>query len=142
MRLWIGLAASTVLLAAGCAERGPTAVSRRCADTRFPIYFEQGSDQLTSAAKAVIAAQSGRLGPCKVGTVEVLGLADADGTAVSNLELSQRRATVVAQALATAGLPAPSFDLQAAGSAGAVTATGRKAPLHRRAEVVLHASPA
>lgn len=129
----------------GCADTGAkpvAALSRRCADTRFPIYFQPGSDQLTQPGRDVIALQARRMAPCKVSAVDVVGLADADAPVGDSLELSQRRAAQVAQALAAAGLPAPAFDIQALGSAGAVTPSGRKAPLHRRAEVVLHASPA
>lgn len=140
-RVSAAAAAVMVMMAGACAQTGPATTSRRCVDTRFPIYFNSGSDQLTQPGRDVIAAQSHRLGACKIGAVEVLGLAEADGPVVTALELSQRRAAVVAQALAAAGLPAPSFDLQAEGAAGAVTPSGRKAPLHRRAEVVLHASP-
>ena len=88
-----------------------------------------------------LARTNRRLGVCKVGTVEVLGLADA-GASTDPLELSQKRATVVAQALAAAGLPAPSFDLVARGAAGSTTPSGSRSPSHRRTEVVLHAAPA
>lgn len=144
-RLGAAALAAGVMLASGCAERAaaPAAtVARRCADTRFPIYFQPGSDALTQPGRDVIMLQARRMAPCKVTAVDVVGLADADASPGDSLDLSQRRAAQVAQALAAAGLPAPAFDIQAMGSAGAVTATGRKAPLHRRAEVVLHAAPA
>ncbi len=145
-RVWMAAAAAmTVAAAGGCADMGPRpapALARRCADTRFPIYFQPGSDQLTQPGRDVIALQARRMAPCKVTSVDVVGLADADAPAGDGLELSQRRAAQVAQALAAAGLPAPAFDIQALGSAGAIAPGGRKAPLHRRAEVVLHAAPA
>ncbi len=148
MTIWrMAAAAAITVLAAGCVDTGAkpppaSALARRCSDTRFPIYFQPGSDQLTQPGRDVIALQARRMGPCKVTAVDVVGLADADAPAANSLELSQRRAAQVAQALAAAGLPAPAFDIQALGSAGAVTPSGRKAPLHRRAEVVLHAAPA
>ena len=144
-RVGVAAAAAMAMLAAGCADMGAKpspALARRCSDTRFPIYFQPGSDQLTQPGRDVIALQARRMGPCKVTAVDVVGLADADAPAGDSLGLSQRRAAQVAQALAAAGLPAPAFDIQALGSEGAVTAAGRKAPLHRRAEVVLHAAPA
>jgi len=94
----------------------------------------------TSAAQA-IALQAGRLAGCEVRRVRVLGLADATGTPEANLTLSQRRARETAEALAAAGLPAPVFDVAAAGDAGAVTADGADQPLRRRAEVVIDARP-
>lgn len=142
----IGAAAALAATATlgGCASmtsHRPLVVSHRCADVRFPIYFQPGSEKLTPEAEAVIHAQTRRVGVCTVGSVEVLGLADA-GASTDPLELSQQRATVVARALAAAGLPAPSFDLVARGTAGATTAAGSRTPIHRRAEVVLHAAPA
>lgn len=136
-------AATSALALCGCAEgpRMPLVVSRHCADARFPIYFQPGSDQLTPEGAAVIRAYARRMGACRVTGAEVLGLADA-GASTDPLELSQKRASVVGRALADSGLPAPSFDLVAQGAAGATTASGRRAPIHRRAEVVLHTAPA
>lgn len=147
LRLAASLALAA-LAAAACADMKPmhpmkaSVASRRCADESFPIYFESGSDQLTGVAKQVISSASNRVQGCRITAVDVLGLADAEGGAEANLELSRRRATTVASALAAAGLPAPAFDIQAAGAAGATTARGRPEPMRRRTEVVLHAVPA
>ena len=111
-----------------------------CADFNFPIYFEKGSDQLTGPARQEIAYAAARVKGCKLGTMEVLGLADADGRAHRNLVLSRKRAVVVAEALAAYGLPAPTFDIEALGEAGAVTPGGEPEPLRRRTEVVIRAS--
>lgn len=50
--------------------------------------------------------------------------------------ISERRARAVAEALAGAGLPAPAFDIEAAGADGAVVG-GVNDPLRRRTEVLI-----
>ncbi len=112
-----------------------------CGDFSFPIYFEKGSDQLTAPARAVVDASVQQVRGCRVSRIEVLGLADADGPKLRNLELSRRRAAHVAHALAGDGLPAPVFDIEAIGEAGAKAPDGRPEPLRRRTEVVIHAGP-
>ena len=138
------LAAAGVFALAGCAQMGSAArrVTNRgqivaqpaCRDFSFPIYFETGSDRLTRDALQLIGDSAARVAACKVAEVQVTGLADADGSAERNLELSRRRALVVTQALATRGYPTPRIDMTAAGETGAVTAAG-EAPLRRRTEV-------
>ncbi len=132
-------------LASACADRpkpvaglAPPPVA--CADFSFPIYFDTGSDQLTAPAREAIRYAALRVKGCKLGPVAVVGLADADGRARRNLVLSRRRAVVTAEALAAAGLPAPTFDIEALGEQGARTADGAE-PLRRRTEVVIRASP-
>ena len=116
-------------------------VAQVCTDFSFPIYFETGSDQLTPAARRVVADAAARVRGCVFGRIDVVGLADADGLASRNLVLSRRRAASVAQALAAGGLPRPEFDIDAVGQIGAVTSAGQAEPLRRRAEVVIRASP-
>ncbi|THD60410.1 OmpA family protein [Phenylobacterium sp.] len=113
----------------------------RCADQTVQIYFEPQSAEVTKEGRAVIAAAAAQARPCKVASVEVLGLTDAVGAADANLELSKRRAQSVTAALAAAGVPVDEFKLTALGEAGATTADGRARPLRRRADIVLHLSP-
>lgn len=143
-KLSIGAAIGCAMLE-GCSTTpkpvaGPTAPAILCADFNFPIYFEKGSDQLTAPARQEITYAAARVKGCKLGAVQVLGLADADGRAHRNLVLSHQRAVVVAEALAAYGLPAPSFDIEAIGESGAVTPGGEPEPLRRRTEVVIRAS--
>ena len=74
---------------------------------------------------------------CAIDRVRVLGLADAQGGATANLNLSERRAQSVTAALEAQGLPAPVFEVQAAGASGATTADGANAPMRRRTEVLI-----
>jgi peptidoglycan-associated lipoprotein len=146
-RKCMGLCAvlSSSLTLAACADRsvvrlGLAPPSVLCADFSFPIYFETASEGLTEAARQEIAYAAARVKGCKLGPVAVLGLADADGAARRNLVLSRQRAVVTAEALAAAGLPAPTFDIQAMGEQGAMTSQVKE-PLRRRTEVVIRAAP-
>lgn len=112
-----------------------------CMPVRFDIYFRENEARLTDAAGQAIEAAAGVLRTCEVRSVQVLGLADATGGSEANLSLSQRRARTVARALTAAGLPAPAFEVTAAGDAGATTVGGSAEPLRRRTEVVVDAHP-
>jgi len=145
MKTWIVAAGAAAVLASGCTSL-PQSRARlvqtppRCADQTVQIYFEPDSAELTREGKMVIHQAASAAAACRVASVEVVGLADAQGAADANLELSKRRASAVADALAAGGLPAAEFKLGAAGQSGAVTAAG-KAPLRRRADVILHLAP-
>ena len=139
-------ASVTIILAlglSGCAAlpRGRDRIVKatpHCVDQTVQIYFEPESAEVTKEGRAVLAAAASQAKPCKVASVDVLGLADAAGAPAANLELSKRRAQSVTAALAAVGLPAGDFKVSAAGQAGAVTADGKAQPLRRRADVVLH----
>jgi outer membrane protein OmpA-like peptidoglycan-associated protein len=146
MKTMVLAAAAVTVLASGCttAQTDRARLVRapaRCVDQTVQIYFEPGSAELTHEGRMVIdQAASGAAG-CRVASVEVTGLADAQGAPDANLELSKRRAAAVARQLAANGLPAADFKVTAAGQAGAATAEGKAAPLRRRAEVILHLAP-
>jgi peptidoglycan-associated lipoprotein len=134
-----------VLALGGCATRltGRDRIVKaapHCVDQTVQIYFKPESAEVTKEGRAVLRAAAAQSKPCKVASVDVLGLADGAGAAAANLDLSKRRAQSVTAALTAAGLPAGEFEVSAAGQAGAVTAEGA-APLRRRADVVLHLSP-
>ncbi|OYX32041.1 MAG: hypothetical protein B7Y99_09110 [Caulobacterales bacterium 32-69-10] len=116
-------------------------VPQVCVDFSFPIYFETSSDRLNPAAVSVIRDAAQRVRGCTLGRIDVVGLADAGGSDRTNLVVSRRRAASVAAALAAAGLPRPTFDIDAAGASGAVAPDGSPVPLRRRTEVVIRASP-
>jgi outer membrane protein OmpA-like peptidoglycan-associated protein len=127
----------------GCAGMGPgklVRTAKACQDVHIPIYFEPDAADLTPEGRALIATEAGRVGPCKVDAVQVVGLADAVGDPAANMELSKKRAASVADAIVKAGLPAAEFDLAAAGQAGSVTKSGEVAPVRRRADVTLKLS--
>jgi outer membrane protein OmpA-like peptidoglycan-associated protein len=135
-----------VLALGGCATRltGRDRIVKtvpRCVDQTVQIYFEPESAEVTKEGRAVLRAAAAQSKPCKVASVDVLGLSDNTGGADANLDLSKRRAQSVTAALASVGLPAGEFKVAAAGQAGATTADGAAKPLRRRADVVLHLAP-
>jgi outer membrane protein OmpA-like peptidoglycan-associated protein len=141
----VALVSTLGAVAAGCAT-APRPVAVRaiapvCSDVNFPIYFAKGSDQLSDPAHQAILAGAAQVKACKVSEVDVLGLADVDGPAAANQALSRRRASIVAQALIAAGMPAPLFDVEGLGESGARTVHGRHPILQRKAEVDIHIAP-
>lgn len=146
--MWIGagLVLAGLVLSA-CAstsgERAPPvarAAPPLCGESHFPIYFQPGSDQLTRESVQVINTAAQGVKGCALGPLDVVGLAGSfDGPRDQALALAQRRSLVVLAALKVAGLPAPRFDLDAVGAAGSQTRKGRREPLRRRAEVIIHA---
>lgn len=112
-----------------------------CVSGRFDVYFVENQARLTDAASLLLRTAADKAKECHVKHVRVLGLADATGTVEANLSLSQRRARAVADALTQAGMPAPAFELNAVGDAGAVNASGADELLRRRAEVFIETSP-
>lgn len=112
-----------------------------CAAKRFDVYFNENQDRLTSPALEAIGLTATQLQGCRITSVKVLGLASASGAADANLDLSERRALAVAEALTAAGWPAPAFELAAAGDSGATTPDGVLEPLRRRTEVLVEAAP-
>lgn len=150
--LRIGAAALVMAALQGCAQQAPvgkpavappraTPAPPVCADMSFPVYFANASRDLAPAALGVIADAASRLKGCAIGRIDIIGLADAEGTSAANLALSRRRGQTVAQALTAAGLPIPAGAVQAFGQTGALTPAGDPEPLRRRVEVIIHASP-
>lgn len=145
MRIVIATAALAIGVS-GCSSFGIldrselVAAPQPCAETTLPIYFSEGQARLTRPAQTLIRTTAANMRGCTIDRVRVVGLASATGGTQSNLSLSERRAVVVAQALADAGLPTPAFEVIAAGDAGAEQG-GVSEPVRRRVEVVIDARP-
>lgn len=120
-------------------EPAKTAAAPACADASFSIYFDKGQSTLTAPARDLVADAAGRLQGCQIRSVRVVGLADAEGPAAENLELSAARAAHVVEAFAAYGWPKPEFEIAAAGEAGATAPSGAALPLRRRVEVFVDA---
>lgn len=139
--VWIAVAAIG-MMASGCAS-GPWPKSRdqietapaACDDFSVSIYFDSDSAAVTREARQVLAGAAATARGCTTRNVHVVGLADAVGAPDANLALSKRRAASVTAALARAGFRQVSFEVTAAGDAGAVTGDGEARPLRRRADV-------
>ena len=136
------------LVAAGCAmtprmpERSELVTEpEACAPKRFEVYFRDSEAGLTEAARQAIGLTATQLQGCNIRAVQVIGLADARGGPTANLDLSERRALAVADALTAAGWPSPVFSLVVGGESGSVTAQGASEPMRRRTEVLVDAAP-
>ena len=136
----LGVAALSACSTVGDGRQRLVRETRACQDVTVPVYFEPNVAQLTPDGRRVIAAAARTARPCHVQEVRVMGLADAAGEPAANLELSQRRAAAVAEAIMKAGLPEASFEVAAAGQAGSVTKEGQVAPVRRRADITLKLS--
>ncbi|GAA0870377.1 hypothetical protein GCM10009116_22130 [Brevundimonas basaltis] len=112
-----------------------------CTPQRFDVYFRNGEAGLTDAARHAIGLTATKLQDCDIRKVNVIGLADARGGSEANMDLSERRALAVAEALQAAGWPSPVFSLVGAGDSGSVTAAGASEPMRRRTEVLVEAAP-
>lgn len=140
--LLLGLAAVAGCSTPGFKNRSDLVVEpSACTEKRFEVYFTEGEARLTGPARQAIGMTAAQLQGCDIRKVQVLGLASATGDAAENMDLSQRRAVAVAEALTAAGWPAPVFDVNAAGDTGAVAATGVNEPMRRRTEVLIDAAP-
>jgi outer membrane protein OmpA-like peptidoglycan-associated protein len=125
-------------LAAICAITAP-GVAARAADAPAPdsivVFFDAGSAKLHSDDLALLdkAARLYRDGHPILMTVSAG--ADATGSPVKNLRLSQERADAVFQGLVARGIPADRFQIVAKGQTDpAVQADGQE-PKNRRAEI-------
>ena len=137
-------AAASALAACAGAEKAPEALvatPNGCAPARFEVYFAEGQAELTQAALQAVGLHATRLQGCDIRRVQVVGLADPTGAPEANLDLSERRALAVAEALTAAGWPTPAFEIAAAGESGAIAPGGAVQPLRRRTEVVVEAAP-
>ena len=74
-----------------------------------PILFEQSSGVLDPSAEPILARIASRLIEAGNVTITVEGHTDSDGTASTNLTLSQQRAAVVADSLGGRGVPSGSI---------------------------------
>lgn len=114
----------------------PVPSSLRCEDVTFPIYFKTGSESLTEPAIEAIKTTAARTKGCPVIQVMVIGLADAEGGAKANLDLSRKRAEAAAAVLLAQGYPAPALTMDAEGAQGARRG-GAIIPSRRRSEVTI-----
>lgn len=137
----LAVAVSACANGRGPAREAIVAPPTGCQSQKFEVYFAEGEARLTETARQVVGMTATQLQGCNIQRVQVIGLADASGTASLNQTLSQRRATAVAEALAAAGWPTPVFEVAAAGGQGATVAPGVSEPLRRRTEVVVTATP-
>jgi outer membrane protein OmpA-like peptidoglycan-associated protein len=103
------------------------------------VYFEWDRSNLNQAALDTIDAAVARAQQCAVGTVLVVGHTDTSGSPDYNQGLSERRASVVRDALVARGVPASIITTDARGESDLArpTADGVREPLNRRTAVTI-----
>ncbi len=98
--------------AAAAAAAGLRRLRRRrrrfaaCPTSEFVVYFEWDRSNLNQAALETIDAAVNRARQCNVGGVVVVGHTDTSGSPAYNIGLSERRASVVRDALVARGIAA------------------------------------
>ena len=125
-------------LATGCketfmAELAKVEERQRDLPDMYAVFFETGSAHLGVGARNTItdAVRASRL--LDAHRVEVVGFADASGSARDNEVLANDRALAVVEGLLQAGVPAQMIDSRAAGAA----AGGDAAALERRVDITI-----
>ena len=110
-----------------------------CPTSDFVVYFEWDRSNLNQAALETIDAAVARARECNVSSVLVVGHTDTSGSAQYNMGLSERRASVVRDALVARGIGAGSIQTQAHGEADLARPTrdGVREPLNRRTAVTI-----
>ena len=110
-----------------------------CPTSEFVVYFEWDRSNLNQAALETIDAAVNRARQCNVGGIVVVGHTDTSGSPTYNQGLSERRASVVRDALVARGIGAGSIQSQARGEGDLARATrdGVREPLNRRTAVTI-----
>ncbi|HYD89240.1 MAG TPA: outer membrane beta-barrel protein [Vitreimonas sp.] len=110
-----------------------------CPTSDFVVYFEWDRSNLNQAALETIDAAVNRARQCNVSNVVVVGHTDTSGSPQYNEGLSERRASVVRDALVARGIDAGSITTQARGETDLArpTADGVREPLNRRTAVTI-----
>lgn len=110
-----------------------------CPTSEFVVYFEWDRSNLNQAALETIDAAVNRARQCNVAGVVVVGHTDTSGSPTYNQGLSERRASVVRDALVARGIAAGSIQAQARGETDLARATrdGVREPLNRRTAVTI-----
>lgn len=103
----------------------------------FTLYFQEGTDTLTSESEAEIARVFREIASRPDPDISVIGHTDAVGTAQFNDELSLQRAQRVRGELVRRGIPADQIDVSGRGKREPLVATadGVSEPKNRRVEI-------
>jgi outer membrane protein OmpA-like peptidoglycan-associated protein len=103
------------------------------------VYFEWDRSNLNADALATIDSAVARARQCNISGVVVVGNTDTSGSPTYNNALSERRASVVRDALVSRGIAAGAVRTEARGEANLARATrdGVREPLNRRSNVTI-----
>jgi OOP family OmpA-OmpF porin len=118
----------------------PSTPAPPTAPPSFMTFFDLGSTKLSDQSKNTISQAAQVYKTRANAKVAVTGYADTVGSPATNLQLSQRRATVVKDALVAAGVPAAAITTSGSGDASLLVETGpqQKEPRNRRVAIVVN----
>jgi outer membrane protein OmpA-like peptidoglycan-associated protein len=110
-----------------------------CPRSEFVVYFEWDRSNLNQAAIETIDAAIARAAGCDVARVVVTGHSDTSGSPTYNAALSERRASVVSDALVSRRIPAGAIYADGRGETDLARATrdGVREPLNRRTAITI-----
>jgi outer membrane protein OmpA-like peptidoglycan-associated protein len=110
-----------------------------CPQSDFVVYFEWDRSALNSQALEVIDSAVARARECNVTAATIVGHTDTSGSPQYNIGLSERRASVVRDALVSRGLASSLITAEARGETDLARATrdGVREPLNRRTAVTI-----
>lgn len=110
-----------------------------CPQSDFVVYFEWDRSNLNQAALETIDAAVSRARECNIASITVVGHTDTSGSPTYNQGLSERRASVVRDALVARGIGADAINTQARGETDLARPTrdGVREPLNRRTAVTI-----
>lgn len=140
-KLFILIVAASALGACDDSSQ-PTATTAPApvAPPSFMTFFDLGSTKLSDQDKTTVSQAAQVYKSRANARVTVTGYADTVGSPAANLQLSQRRATVVKDALVAAGVPATAITTSGSGDASLLVETGpqQKEPRNRRVAIVIN----
>jgi outer membrane protein OmpA-like peptidoglycan-associated protein len=130
---------SSVPVSADCPPNVGTTETANLDPLNVIVYFDYDKSNLTPEAANLIREAAARALANDVDTVVVSGHADRSGGSAYNQQLSERRASVVRDALIANGISADKIRMEAYGEdkPAKPTEDGVREPLNRRTEVVI-----
>jgi outer membrane protein OmpA-like peptidoglycan-associated protein len=110
-----------------------------CPTSEFVVYFEWDRSNLNQAALETIDAAVTRARQCDISAAVVVGHTDTSGSPTYNQALSDRRASVVRDAMVARGMGSGAIRAEARGESAPARATrdGVREPLNRRTAVTI-----
>jgi hypothetical protein len=143
--LLMGVAMVALPVPAAYAQSGAEAIAQPGMESpgRYLVTFALDQATLTGQNRQVIAQAAEYYRQGGTPQVTVTGYTDTSGTAAHNLELSQRRAEVVAEELVREGVPATDIVTIGRGEEDlrVATADGVREARNRRAEIIMGQPP-
>lgn len=117
----------------------PPPAVQTCPTGSYTVYFEWDRSTLNAEALAVIDRAVSSLANCNLSGIVLVGHTDTSGSAQYNLALSERRASVVRDALTARGVSGGAIRTEARGETDLARPTGDgvRDPLNRRTAITI-----